>query len=126
MRIVNVLVLAYTVVTMGCDIANDFKYHYSAAIKSMDILNIVFTGAACILEGVSFGFDLAGVVCDVIPVVGGICMVLGFVFSIISMIIKVKKNPEAPVIRFIKDEIVPFLKELTVPPEQTESVYAMI
>lgn len=37
-------------------------------------------------------YTVVTVGCDVIPVVGGICMVLGFVFSIISMIIRVKKS----------------------------------
>lgn len=116
LRVVNVLILAFTVVMTGFDIAADFKFDRSKAIKAMDSLNIIFTGAACILEGVSLVLDLAGVVCDAIPVVGAVCMVLGFIFSIVSMILKAKDQPEPPVIRFIKDEIVPFLKTLEEPP----------
>ena len=122
LRIINILILAFTVVMVGFDIANDFKYNRSDAIKAMDVLNIVFTGAACILEGVSLVLDLAGVVCEAIPVLGAICMVLGFVFSIVSMILKAKDQPEPPVIRFIKDEIVPFLKTLEEP--QANEVFA--
>jgi len=117
LRIVNVLVLAFSVVITGFDIADDFKYDRSAAIKAMDLLNIMFTGAACILEGVSVSLDLAGVICDAIPVIGAVCMVLGFVFSIISVILKAKDKQEPPVITFIKDKIVPFLKSLAVPPD---------
>lgn len=58
--------------------------------------------------------DLVGVVCDAIPIVGAICMLVGFIFSIAAMI--VKENSDPPMILFIKKEIVPFLKKLPVPP----------
>lgn len=116
LRIINILILAFTVVLMGFDIANDFKFDCTKAIKAMDIISITFTGAACILEGITLVLDLAGAVCNAIPVVGAICMLLGFIFSIVSMILKAKDQPDPPVIQFIKDEIVPFLKTLEEPP----------
>lgn len=122
LRIVNVLLLAFTVVMMGFDIAADFKCDRMAAIKSMDILGTVFTGVACILDGVSLVLDLAGVVCNAVPVVGAICMVLGFVFSIVCMIFKAKDRPEPPVVKFIKDEIVPFLKQLDMPTAKAHNI----
>ena len=68
-------------------------------------------GSNCVAKLV---LDLVGVVCDAIPIVGAICMLVGFIFSIAAMI--VKENSDPPMILFIKKEIVPFLKKLPVPP----------
>lgn len=114
LRIVNVALLAFAAVITTLDIIADFKHDRSAAIKALDILDVIGVGAAALLEGVSIVLDLVGVVCDAIPIVGAICMLVGFIFSIAAMI--VKENSDPPMILFIKKEIVPFLKKLPVPP----------
>lgn len=120
-RIVNLLILGFTAVMIGLDVAEDFKIDRQGAITAMDTLSLIFTGAAFIVEGVSLILDLVGVVCEAIPVIGAACTVLGLIFNVVSMILKAYDQSKG--IRFIKEKIVPFIRTLAPPPENVSYVY---
>lgn len=121
LRIINVVVLAFVIVTLGMDISDDFKFNRSAAIKSIDIINIAFTSVALVLEVASIGMSLCGTVCNAIPIIGAVCMIAGFIFSLVSMILKEKDKSDPPVIVFIKEVVVTFIAKLEAPPVSWQS-----
>ena len=61
-------------------------------IKAFDILEEICLGLSEIIELVSLAVDLLCTAIAAIPVIGMIVILLGLVFSVISMILKSTKN----------------------------------
>lgn len=118
-RIAEYVLRGLTVVLMGLvtvmsavELAKKVKEGGWSTEIYLEVISTSLMGLCCVLEGVTLVVDLVGGTCACIPVIGAVCCLVGLVFQIIAMAIS---EPINPMVRFITDEINPFLNGLDIP-----------
>jgi hypothetical protein len=114
-RAMTIVALAAATVVLGFQTANDFATGQPPAVKVFDILEIVATGSAFIVEaGIGIAAIAGSTVASWIPVVGAVLCIAAIVFSFVSLFLD-RKPPETPAEKFIKDTCIPFIQGLDEP-----------
>ncbi|WP_127534454.1 hypothetical protein [Paenibacillus kobensis] len=114
-RGMTILALGAACVCTGFQIASDFSQGQPVAVKVLDILEIVATGIAFLVEAGLGLAAMAGVtVCSAIPVIGVVAAVVGIAIAIVSLFVH-RNPPPTPEENFVKEHSVPFINGIANP-----------
>ena len=115
LRAVTVVLMGFATVMSAIELSKKIKAGGYTPEIYLQIMSISLMGLTCVLEGVTFVLDILEITCGCIPVIGAICCLAGLIFQVIAMGIS---EPINPMVRFITDEINPFLNGLVIPPPE--------
>lgn len=132
----SIALLAAGCVISGLQIKDDFSSGQPPLIKALDILSEISMGVAFLASAGAAAYGLLSTevhlphvvdrllfisffaqVLTVVPVIGEVAAVVGVVVAIVTIFIH-RKPPPSPAEVFVTDHCVPFVKELTSPPQK--------
>lgn len=119
LRVTNVALVGFAAYSLGIKITHDIQNHESDAIIAMGILEEICLVGSGVLELISLGLDLAGIVCEFIPYVCVILMVFTVIFEFITSLLESKKpKPDSPEVSFTKLVLSPFVSLIPYPTQE--------
>ena len=102
LRALNLILLAYVTVTLTLDLIKEYALEQVGGNSGCRYAEPYFYRSVIFVEAGSLIIDIAGIVCEAVPVIGAACVILGFVFSIVSLNLKSKDQSEPPQITLLK------------------------
>lgn len=123
-QLLNIALMAFAFIMSVIDLVNLFKYSYSDALKAVAVINTVVMGIAFIAGVASFVISFTALattsaIASAIPIVGAVCMLLSFVFSIVEMFLYPKEKKPA-IQLLIEEHLAVTVKSLAEPSKEWE------
>lgn len=123
-KLLDVALMAFAFIMATIDLVKLFKYDYSAALRTVAVINDITLGISFLAGAASFVLSFTALaecslVASVLPVVGAICMFASFIFSIVEAFLK-PKEPKPPIQLFIEEHLAVTVKALDPPSSDWE------
>ncbi|MDE7220371.1 MAG: hypothetical protein K2O45_12245, partial [Oscillospiraceae bacterium] len=125
-QLLNIALMAFAFIMASIDLVELFKHSYSDALRTIAVINTILLGIAFII-GVSTliisftSLAVTSAIVSALPIIGGICMLASFVFSIVEMFLAQKEEHKPAIQLIIEERLAPAVRVLPEPSEEWEN-----